>query len=41
MRHHFRRQQAMFNKGSLFYSHCALNTVGFLFCFILTQLIGG
>jgi hypothetical protein len=23
MRHHFRRPQAMFNKGSLFYSHCA------------------
>jgi hypothetical protein len=22
MRHHFRRPQAMFNKGSLFYSHC-------------------
>jgi hypothetical protein len=25
MRHHFRRPQAMFNKGSLFYSHCAHN----------------
>jgi hypothetical protein len=24
MRHHFRRPQAMFNKGSLFYSHCDL-----------------
>jgi hypothetical protein len=23
MRHHFRRPQAMFNKGSLFYIHCA------------------
>jgi hypothetical protein len=23
MRHHFRHPQAMFNKGSLFYSHCA------------------
>jgi hypothetical protein len=22
MRHHFRRPQAMFNKGSLLYSHC-------------------
>jgi hypothetical protein len=22
MRHHFRRPQAMFNKGSLFYRHC-------------------
>jgi hypothetical protein len=22
MRHHFCRPQAMFNKGSLFYSHC-------------------
>jgi hypothetical protein len=22
MRHHFRHPQAMFNKGSLFYSHC-------------------
>jgi hypothetical protein len=22
MRHHFRRPQAMFNKGSLFTSHC-------------------
>jgi hypothetical protein len=22
MRHHFRRPQAIFNKGSLFYSHC-------------------
>jgi hypothetical protein len=24
MRHHFRHPQAMFNKGSLFYSHCAV-----------------
>jgi hypothetical protein len=24
MRHHFRHPQAMFNKGSLFYSHCGL-----------------
>jgi hypothetical protein len=24
MRHHFRHSQAMFNKGSLFYSHCGL-----------------
>jgi hypothetical protein len=24
MRHHFRRPQAMFYKGSLFYSHCGL-----------------
>jgi hypothetical protein len=23
MRHHFRCPQAMFNKGSLFYNHCA------------------
>jgi hypothetical protein len=22
MRHHFRRPKAIFNKGSLFYSHC-------------------
>jgi hypothetical protein len=26
MRHHFRRPQAMFNKGSLLYSHC--DTIG-------------
>jgi hypothetical protein len=25
MRHHFRHPQAMFNKGSLFYSHCGKN----------------
>jgi hypothetical protein len=25
MRHHFRHPQAMFNKGSLFYSHCVLD----------------
>jgi hypothetical protein len=25
MRHHFRHPQAMFNKGSLFYSHCGFN----------------
>jgi hypothetical protein len=24
MRHHFRHPQAMFNKGSLFYSHCVI-----------------
>jgi hypothetical protein len=27
MRHHFRHPQAMFNKGSLFYSHCGGGTV--------------
>jgi hypothetical protein len=26
MRHHFRRPQAMLNKGSLFYSHCGTTT---------------
>jgi hypothetical protein len=26
MRHHFRRPQAKFYKGSLFYSHCAIFT---------------
>jgi hypothetical protein len=26
MRHHFRHPQAMFNKGSLFYSHCDPDT---------------
>jgi hypothetical protein len=25
MRHHFRHPQAMLNKGSLFYSHCAFD----------------
>jgi hypothetical protein len=27
MRQHFRRPQAMFNKGSLFYSHCEVGHV--------------
>jgi hypothetical protein len=33
MRHHFRHPQAMFNMGSLFYSHCVFEDV---FCMSLT-----
>jgi hypothetical protein len=28
MRHHFRHPQAMYHKGSLFYSHCAFQVGG-------------
>jgi hypothetical protein len=37
MRHHIRHPQAMFNKGSLFYSHCGFTTTAGNICMVCSS----